>query len=555
WGYDENENGIADVFEKTYTVSYDANDGTGAPADETLILTGTHHTLSAAVPTHADVNDTAVVFIGWSTAQDAHIYGANDDIPNVITSMTVTENTTLYAVWGYDENTNGTADVIEGAHTFTYSWENITSDNETEYVIANGSYTATLTPNAGYAIASVTVTMDGVDITSEAYNAETGKITIASVTGEVKITAEAELIRYSVAYDANGGKGEMTDENSPYGYGETATVLENTFTRSSYKFDGWNTAADGSGISYSAGDELTVNADVTLCAQWKRTGSGGGGGGSTTITQYTVTFNTNGGSTIGSVKVDKNDTLSEPEEPTKSGYEFAGWYTSAELTSEYDFDAKVTENFTLYAKWTAEESGKGAADDEHDCPSKKFTDVDTNLWYHEYIDYALENGIMNGTSTTTFEPDTAITRGMIVTMLYRLEDEPEADAAYGFDDVAEGMYYTDAIAWSAENEIIYGYGDGNFGPDDAITREQMAAIMYRYAQYKGYDVSVGEDTNILSFDDALEISEYAIAAMQWACGCGLIEGTGTALEPAGTATRAQAAAIFTRACEMMKKAE
>lgn len=109
------------------------------------------------------------------------------------------------------------------------------------------------------------------------------------------------------------------------------------------------------------------------------------------------------------------------------------------------------------------------------------------------------------------------------------------------------QWYTDAVIWAAENDIVTGYGGGRFGPDDPITREQMAVILFRYAQYKGYDVSIGEDTNILSYADVNEIGEYAIPAMQWACGSGLINGvTGNALDPKGTASRAEAATLLMR---------
>ncbi len=184
-----------------------------------------------------------------------------------------------------------------------------------------------------------------------------------------------------------------------------------------------------------------------------------------------------------------------------------------------------------------------------DCPSEQFTDVDDTAWYHEYIDYVVESGLMNGTSATKFEPDVATTRGMIVTILHRLEDEPTASVAHGFDDVVSESYYADSIAWAAENGIVAGYGDGSFGPDDAITREQMAAILYRYAQYKGYDTTQG-GMAIREFDDYGDISDYALEAMAWCVNIGIIQGTdSTTIEPQNSATRAQVAAILMRFIE------
>lgn len=179
-----------------------------------------------------------------------------------------------------------------------------------------------------------------------------------------------------------------------------------------------------------------------------------------------------------------------------------------------------------------------------------FDDVKAGDWFSDDVRYAWENGLMNGTTDRSFEPNSNITRGMIVTILYRLAGEPDMTAANPFKDVASAAYYADAIVWAAEQGVVTGYDATTFGPNDSITREQMAAILWRYAKAAGADVSVGEDTNILSYDDAMAVSEYAMAAMQWACGAGVINGvTERSLEPQGKATRAQAAAILHRYCE------
>ena len=141
---------------------------------------------------------------------------------------------------------------------------------------------------------------------------------------------------------------------------------------------------------------------------------------------------------------------------------------------------------------------------------------------------------------------------MVVTVLYRLENEPSTAAA-SFTDVASGAYYANAVAWANANGIVSGYGNGKFGPNDKVTREQLAAILYRYAQYKKYDVSVGEDTNIMDFDDVRQISSYAVPAIQWACGAGVMSGKSTyTLDPKGDATRAEVAAMLMRFCENVK---
>ena len=180
------------------------------------------------------------------------------------------------------------------------------------------------------------------------------------------------------------------------------------------------------------------------------------------------------------------------------------------------------------------------------CPMSAFTDLNPALWYHDGIHYCLENGMMNGVGNNQFNPGGTTSRGMIVTILYRLENEPEVTSENPFDDVEADKWYTDAVIWAAENKIVDGYGNGKFGPNDDITREQLAAILYRYAQFKGIDVSVGEDTNILSFPDATEVSGWATASVQWAVGSGIINGKDGKLVPKGDASRAEAATMIQR---------
>ena len=180
-----------------------------------------------------------------------------------------------------------------------------------------------------------------------------------------------------------------------------------------------------------------------------------------------------------------------------------------------------------------------------------FKDVAAKDWFYESVRYAYENKLMIGTGDTEFSPNMTTQRGMIATILWRLEGEPTAKVS-AFTDVERSQYYAAAIDWAAEKEIVNGYGNNLFGPQDAITREQMAAILYRYAKYKGYDISaIG---NMSSFADANKISDYASDAMKWAVGSGLIIGTSdTTVEPQGNATRAQVATILQRFIETFVK--
>ena len=187
---------------------------------------------------------------------------------------------------------------------------------------------------------------------------------------------------------------------------------------------------------------------------------------------------------------------------------------------------------------------------EGTCPIWPFTDAVPSAWYHDGVHYCIENGLMQGVSTAKFLPDGSTTRAQLVTILWRLEGSPEPADTVSFGDIADGAWYAKAVRWAAGSGVVKGYDNGNIGPDDAVTREQMVTILYRFAQHKGYDVSAGEDTNILSFNDALTVSEYAIPAMQWACGSGMVNGIAQEgemfLAPKDTTTRAQIATLMMR---------
>ncbi len=174
-----------------------------------------------------------------------------------------------------------------------------------------------------------------------------------------------------------------------------------------------------------------------------------------------------------------------------------------------------------------------------------FTDVSAEDWFYEAVQYVYQTELMSGTSETTFEPNLGTTRAMIVTILYRLEGTPETAYSNVFEDVADGMWYSEAVIWAAENGVVTGYGNGMFGPDDNITREQLAAMLYRYGEYKGYDLSATAD--ITTFVDGDTVSDWATVNMQWAIGSGLITGRGeSTLAPTEGATRGELATVLMR---------
>lgn len=185
-----------------------------------------------------------------------------------------------------------------------------------------------------------------------------------------------------------------------------------------------------------------------------------------------------------------------------------------------------------------------------------FADIAESDWFYDDVLHSFFGGLIKGTSNDTFSPDTTISRGQIITILYRLDGEknlPDSSEVLPFPDVSNS-WYSDAVHWATHEGIINGYNNGKFGPNDPVTREQIAVILWRYAKYAGYEMSTGKTMNMFSFDDASDISEFAIAPMQWAYGHSIINGTSsTTLSPQGYATRAQFAAIICRFCAKAMK--
>ena len=246
-------------------------------------------------------------------------------------------------------------------------------------------------------------------------------------------------------------------------------------------------------------------------------------------------------------------TLSAPLGRDNADY-WANLYWYNERTEELEFQqaARIARDGT--AEFDLDHASDYAIvidDRSHEPVDLPFNDVPESYWAYDAIQYVYGEGLMAGTSGSTFSPEGTTTRGQIVTILWRLSGSPVVNYLMDFDDVDPAAYYAEAIRWATSEGIAGGYGGGVFGPDDPITREQLAVMLHRYAQHEGYDVSIGENTNILSYADAFTVSEYAVSALQWACGAGIISGTGdgSTLTPQGEATRAQAATVLMRFCE------
>lgn len=371
--------------------------------------------------------------------------------------------------------------------------------------------------------------------------------------GEVLSTGAGVSIEAEVpaapAVSASGSNGQVTvrwsvpaNNGAPItGYtvqmvgGDTVSVSAAT---TSYTFTGLTNGTEYTfqviainGIGSSAAGEVKATPRAS-------SGGGGGGGSGGGFTTYTLTFNTNGGSKISDVtkaagaKVDLSGYV-----PTKEGFMFAGWYSDKELTQKV---ASITLNksTTVYAKWTEE----GAVSE------LPFTDVEMGDWFYDAVAFAFEESLMKGIEDTTFAPTMTTTRSMVVTILWRMEGSPVVNYAMDFNDVDPATWYGEAVRWAAAEKVVNGVGDNLFAPDQAISREQMATMLYRYAQYLKLDTSAKGD--LPKFVDGEQVSSWADEAMQWAVGTGLFTGKdGNRLDPTGSASRAEVATLFQRLAE------
>ena len=319
-------------------------------------------------------------------------------------------------------------------------------------------------------------------------------------------------------------------------YAEGATVAIDAGTRSGYTFDGW-TSADGVTFANAGSAQTTFtmpDKSVTVTANWKKNSGGG-----SSYDYYTITATAGEG---GSISPSGSTRVREGRDQTYTITPDGGYHIfdvlvdgkSVGAVSSYTFD-NVQKRHTIEAIFAKENPDTG----------NPFTDVHPDDWFYDDVMYVLENGLMCGTSATTFEPNMSTTRAMIVAMLARLENVTSAESA-GFTDVSGSDWYATAVNWAASEGIVGGFGDGTFQPNAPITREQMASILYRYAEYKGMDVSARATLD--GYID--QPSVWAEDVMQWAVAEGLLTGVSEdRLQPQGPATRAQVAAIFERFLE------
>lgn len=318
-------------------------------------------------------------------------------------------------------------------------------------------------------------------------------------------------------------------------YSETFTVYANLMLQPRAMSALTERSAEEEGYLWNT----KVEIELSFTVRNRSNGSGGGGG----PVSYTLSFETGEGSKVDSVtKVSGTTVNLDDYVSSREGYEFTGWHEDREATQKIG-SVTLRGDKTVYAGW-----------EKADGEEPSFDDVLPDNWAYEAVEYVNGKGLMSGVGGGSFSPGQPTTRGMLVTILYRMEGEPEYEntGTIRFSDVEDDAWYAKGVYWAAENGIVKGVGDGRYLPEDPVTREQMAAIFHRYAGYKGYDVTAQGDLS--AFTDAASVGDWAREALIWAVDKELINGMGDGtVNPRGTATRAQTAAILMRFCETVAK--
>ena len=493
------------------TITFNASGGSGS-MDSVTVNAGTIYILPACGFTAPADQE----FKAWEIGGTEYKVGD---------SYTVLVDTEIKALW---ENSV----ITPTTYTVTVSNDgNGTASASHAKAAAGTEITLTATPQIGYHFKGWQVESPaGLVITNNKFTMPDGNVDVKAIFEKDAPPAPTEFI---VTFDGNGGTpsvGSMTTTD------RKLTSLPSASRSGSYSFYGWYTEKSG-GTKITT--DTVFHANATVYAHWTYTG-GGGGDYNPPVTYYTLRFETGGGSDIPSVQGTYNTYIDLTKYvPTWRGHAFIGWYSERSLTNKVS-GVYLTKDMTVYAGWRVDENPGTDVN--------PFTDISEKDWFYGDVMFVYENGLMLGTSKTLFSPHGTAMRGMMATILWRMEGSPVPKGKNSFTDVEAGKWYADAITWTTENGIFAGYGKDKFFPDDPITREQLAAIFYRYADYKGYDLTVKGDLD--KFKDADKITDYAKTAMQWAVGSGLVKGkSGNLLDPQGTATRAEIAAMLHRFIE------
>ena len=372
------------------------------------------------------------------------------------------------------------------------------------------------------------------------------EFTITTTREGVASTNDTVYTNFQAAVDAAQSGDTITVIKAAEGKTFTATITGSVSKSVKVKNDSGNSiTVTINGVSQTIADGET-SSDFTY-TYTPPTGGGGGGGS----TSYAVTLPSkveNGSLSVSPSRASRGRTVTITVKPDE-GYELDTLTVTEKDGTAVEITRTADNKYTF--TMPASQVTIGVSFQESVSPVDSFVDVDENAWYYQAVQYMVEKGLMSGTSATTFSPNTTLSRGMIAQMLYALEGKPSTQGS-SFPDVASGAWYADAAAWAQANQVITGYDNGAFGPDDPLTREQLTLILYNYARLKGYKVSAQGDLS--AFVDGHTTSSWAQESMTWAVGAGLLSGKGLGmLYPTGTATRAEVAQIMMNFCESVAK--
>lgn len=567
---DQSETPITDLYDKD---SYNVNATQATEAE-----TGDYYTEVAVsvknLKKHTNANSNEGHWVGFALAapdgakQMKYAVAASKDALILSDPADLEQNVVTVG----EENKSGIAFYVDAGSKTLKTWAQVQWLGENGAVLSNTVYHMDL---SGVTLAMDKDTMPKIRPAKLHDNAETNaykdedlytagsydaKITSQGAGGVYNVAISVKQLREHTNAEKNKGYWVGFDLEAPEGVTKFKYAFDATISETAKEENVETLPGNKTGVAFyfkdktaktvtvqwvTEGDDattLTFSVDLSGVAYYQAPSHGGSGSsGGSASTTYTLTFETNGGSAISKVTKNKGTTIDLAQyAPTKSGATFEGWYADKGLAKKIT-SVKLDANTTVYAKWT-----------EAPVSGLPFGDVKTADWFYNDVKYVYEKGMMAGTAADVFAPNATTTRAMIVTILYRLEGSPAVTGTSAFVDVPVGQWYTDAVNWAAANQIVKGTSATTFAPNDSITREQMAAILYRYAQYKGYDVTKKADLS--GYSDNGQVSAYAKDALAWANAAKLINGvTNTTLAPQGNATRAQVSAILHRFCDGVVK--
>ena len=614
------------IYARHPAVTEGENPAFASGSASTQVTTKSNQTVAPTAPTMSSRTTTSVILnyiespirqgavqYGYTTAGDSSDYHWQESTEFIDLQPGTTY--TFYARYAETDDyeaspaSTGTSIVTlgaEGGDTLA-DGETITTEDGTGTKITKDEGKITITPGGG---GSVTVITPADNVT---VNTDEGPVNVPG--GSTVQTGDGPKMTLPEGGTIDPGTGAVTpDEGGSVVIGsgdDTTTITPPSGQPVTPNDDGSVTIPGGSTVTGSDGESITIPPEGGTLQP----------GGDVEYT-VTVTFDSQGGSQVPSQDITVGEPVSQPDDPTRTGYRFLGWYTAATGGAHWDFTQPVTGDQTLYAQWAylppanpnykitigdtengtvtvnptaakegttvtitpvpdvgyqvgtvsvTDRFGQAVAVDQQadgtytfvmpdgqvtvevtflqgEAPDLPFSDVTESDWFYDAVTYAYENGLMDGVGMGLFAPNSETTRAQLVTILYRLSGQPAPSGDSGFSDVETGTWYTDAVAWAAQNGIVNGVSGTQFAPGDDITREQLAVILYRYATYQGYDVSQRADLS--GFVDAGTISTYAQEALSWANAQGLVLGfEDDSLRPQGNASRAQIAAVLMRFCQ------